>query len=273
MKKNFMHWIFVLLVGLSFASCDHPSIPQSTAEPSTAEPTDIPQPTSTTTPSVPPEPIPITFTTIDDIELSGTFYGDGRVAVILAHQGVPGTDQTSWQPFAQVLAEHGFTALTFDFRGMGQSDGVLDQSLLIYDIEAAIDLLHKEGYDKIACVGASMGGTACLRAALDHQPFIGVVVFASTKSLGQADPDSRTSIEYRELSGLNIPKLFLTASEDRYKLWGVVKETTKMYDFSPEPKELHIFEGMTEHGTELFQTEVGDELTNLLLEFLTGLME
>jgi hypothetical protein len=63
-------------------------------------------------------------------------------------------------------------------------------------------------------------------------------------------------------------KLFLTASGDHPM---VVNDTTRMYEVSPQPKELHVFEGMTQHGTNLFNTDVHDELTDVLLAFVAGL--
>lgn len=61
----------------------------------------------------------IEFSTEDDIRLSGTLYipENGEIAVVLAHQGTIGTNQQSWQSFAETIAENGFVALTFDFRG------------------------------------------------------------------------------------------------------------------------------------------------------------
>lgn len=107
-----------------------------------------------------------------------------------------------------------------------------------------------------------MGGTSCLRAVLDND-LVGLVVFAST--LTQGEP---TSVRIEELANLSIPKLFLTAENDGAR---VTRDIQVMYESSPEPKELYIFEGRSEHGTDLFDTDVGDELTDLLLTFITGL--
>ncbi len=205
----------------------------------------------------------VIFTTEDHVRLAGTLFGDGEIAVILAHQGTPTTDQVSWYPFAQVLADEGFTALTFDFRGKGDSFGMFEAKYLINDLNSAIAFLRDHGYEKIICVGASMGGTACLRAALDDD-LIGLVVFASTLLLSPP-----TYVRPAELADLNLPKLFITAEND---VFVVTKDINKMYNDSPEPKELYIFEGLSEHGTDLFDTNVGDELTNFLLTFIKGLV-
>jgi len=204
----------------------------------------------------------VSFTAEDGTRIYGTLTGGGETVVILAHQG--DANQTSWQSFAQSLVDEDFTALTFDFRGGGQSGGKRVIAEVVYDLNAALAFLRERGYEKIICVGASLGGTSCLRAALDDG-LEGLVVFASTLSVG-----SPTSVHPDELAQLNIPKLFLTASDDKDF---VVNDINKMYDNSPEPKELYIFHGRSEHGTDLFDTDVAEELTEVLLRFITGLVE
>ena len=217
-------------------------------------------PMPTATPDVPFELV--SLTTEDNVTLSATLFGQGKLAVILAHQGTEGTDQKSWQPFARVLAEKGYAALTLDFRGRGQSQGVLQASQLIKDVNAAIQFLRGRGYQRIVCMGASMGGTACLRAALDHD-LAGLVVIASPMSSG-----APTAVEPDEFSKLTLPKLYVCAENDRYSL--VISQMKQMFELSPEPKQIKFFPG-TVHGTELFDTEHGDEFRNLLLTFLEPL--
>jgi pimeloyl-ACP methyl ester carboxylesterase len=200
----------------------------------------------------------VSLTTEDNVTLSATLFGQGELAVILAHQGTEGTDQKSWQPFAQVLADKGYAALTLDFRGRGQSQGYLLASQLIKDVNAAIQFLRGRGYQRIVCMGASMGGTACLRAALDHD-LAGLVVIASPMSSG-----SPTATEPDEFSRLTLPKLYVCAENDRYSF--VISQMRQMFELSPEPKQLKFFPG-TAHGTELFDTEHGDEFRDLLLSF------
>jgi L-ascorbate metabolism protein UlaG (beta-lactamase superfamily)/alpha/beta superfamily hydrolase len=207
----------------------------------------------------------VSFTTQDGVELSGTLFGTGETAVILAHMGAHGADQTNWWDFAQVLAEAGFSALAFDFRGFGVSSGMRDGTRLGYDTSAAVNYLLDQGYEKIACVGASMGGTACTLAAL-NQGLSGLVVFASTMSLDRLGQTA--ALEESDLANLQIPKLYLTASGDSPK---VVYDMKRMYEVSAEPKTLQVFEGFSEHGTDLFGTEAGDELEEVLLGFLMGL--
>jgi pimeloyl-ACP methyl ester carboxylesterase len=208
----------------------------------------------------------VAFTTGDGVQLAGTLFGSGETAVILAHQGTPGADQTSWHSFAQVLARRGFAALAFDFRGYGQAEGPRDARILDQDVAAALRFLRGLGYEKIVCAGASMGGTACTRVAVDDH-LAGLVTLGSPMVAGRGDP---LRVSEADLATLALPKLFITADEDPF--YSVVEQTTRMYERSPEPKALHLLPGEA-HGTDLFNTGAGDELTAILLEFLENLPE
>jgi pimeloyl-ACP methyl ester carboxylesterase len=202
----------------------------------------------------------VNFATVDNVKLAGTiFRGGNDSAVVLAHMGI--ADQTSWQSFAKLISLHGFTALTFDFRCFGKSEcGTAGRGDLIYarDMSAAINLLRERGFARIVCMGASMGGTACLSAALE-QDLAGLVFIASVP------PQGRSKGFLANLVNPAMPKLFVVAEQDRYS--AVVPMTTNLYEQSPEPKQIKIFPG-TVHGTELFETEYGSEFTELLVNFL-----
>lgn len=226
--------------------------------PSPAETKSLPTPTPST------KMTRVKLTTRDKVTLSGTLFGEGKVAVILAHQGTPGADQQSWHPFARLLAERGYTALALDFRGVGLSEGKLGYGNLALDVNAAVEFLRGQGYEKIICVGASMGGTACIRSARDDS-FAGLVVLASTMVAGTGS-DSLT-ITSDDLANLTQPKLFISADSDYYT---VVSDTKRMHELSPEPKSLVWLPG-TAHGTLLFDTDAGKELTARLLAFVDEL--
>jgi WD40 repeat protein len=202
----------------------------------------------------------VTFTTADGVTLAGTLFGDGNTAVILAHQGTPGADQQSWHPFARLLAEHGYTALTFDFRGVGQSGGKLVYGNLAIDVNAAVQFLQDQDYQHIICIGASMGGTACIRAAQDYA-FDGLIILASTLATGGGNALRLTS---DDLEKLTPPKIFISADKDHTT---VVNDTKRMYEMSPDPKDLLLLPG-TQHGTNLFDTDAGKELSAVMLRFL-----
>lgn len=204
---------------------------------------------------------PVTFPTTDGIKLAGTLFGEGATAVILAHQGTYGADQTTWHSFARLLAGRGYTALAFDFRGVGGSGGKLKYGKLALDVNAAAQFLSDRGFQHILCVGASMGGTACILAAQENA-FDGLIILASTMMAGGGADSLRVLPADLEL--LTPPRLFISASGDNPV---VVNDTRQMYELSLEPKVLQYFPG-TQHGTSLFDTDAGEELIATMLRFL-----
>jgi pimeloyl-ACP methyl ester carboxylesterase len=201
----------------------------------------------------------IGLTTSDDVQIIAKQFGAGELAVILAHQGTIGANQRDWEPFARMIAERGYAAVTFDFRGRGLSKGDYNATYyLIRDMRALIDHLHTEGYDRIVCMGASMGGTTCLRAAVEYN-LEGVVVIGSLWSTGEP-----TAVKADELAALTIPKLFITTENDGFEVPESIKA---MYEVSQEPKQLRIFPGEV-HGTEMFDQPYAEQFTAELLAFL-----
>ena len=102
----------------------------------------------------------ITLTAADGYQLGAAVYGSGRPVLIMPATGVP---QSYYAKFAAYLAERGFTALTFDYRGIGRSRGrdirqlvarMRDWALL--DAAAAFRFFSSE----ILVVGHSFGGQA-----------------------------------------------------------------------------------------------------------------
>jgi pimeloyl-ACP methyl ester carboxylesterase len=198
----------------------------------------------------------VSFATADGITLSGTlFLGDGDLAVILAHQGAGQTTQRSWHTFATLAAQNGITALPFDFRA--DFGGPLDK-----DVIAAIQFLRANGYQRIACIGASMGGTSCLKAALTEE-LVGIGIIGSAWTTGGG-----VAIERDDLAGLTMPKLFVTTDNDRFT--GIAATVKSIYEAAPDPKEFKEYPG-TAHGTEIFGTQYRDEFRALLLGFLDKL--
>jgi pimeloyl-ACP methyl ester carboxylesterase len=204
----------------------------------------------------------VQFTTSDGFTLQGTLYGSGSVGVILAHMGLGSTAQASWQPFAKEISQLGYTALTFDFRGRGSSQGPLDEANLSLDVNAAVAFLRERGIEKIVCIGASMGGSACLRAVLDNH-LDGLVVIASPFSLG-----APTNTSPAELEALTIPTLFITANKDRY---ANEMELKVMLSKVSGPSEMVVYDGAAQHGTDLFYSDYGTEFNDKLISYLAGI--
>ena len=260
----------IVIVSTFLAACGGgKSEPTFVAPTTTLLPSASPIPDTLTMPptsSLSQNPIEtVSFATTDGVTLAGTLFGKGGdTAVILAHQGTPGADQSTWQPFANLLAEHGYTALTFDFRGVGKSGGKLLYGNLAMDVSAAAQFLQDRGYQKIVCAGASMGGTACIRAAQDYS-FVGLVALASTMTAGSGA--TSLYLASADFESLTQPKLFISAEND---FGPVVSGIKRMYELSPNPKNLLFLPG-TQHGTSLFNTDAGEELSAVILRFIENI--
>jgi uncharacterized protein len=108
-------------------------------------------------------------------------------AVVICH-GI-GSRKESHGAFAGFMAQHGFAALCFDFRGHGESDGQLDEHTLD-DVRAAIDFVAtRPEVDpaRLALRGSSMGGMLALHAAVDDTRVRAVAAIAPAIEQETAD--------------------------------------------------------------------------------------
>lgn len=200
----------------------------------------------------------VDFPSEDGLTLNGRVYGSGSRAVVLSHM-YP-ADQSSWFAAAERLAGEGYLALTFDFRGYGKSGGEKDIAHLDRDVVAAVSFLHSLGATRIALVGASMGGTACLRAAAQ------LAASGSPRIVGVATLSA--PVEFKGLSAsdavprLDLPLLFLAAEKEPGA--GAARELAKL---AGDKAELRLFPG-EDHGTRLLTGAQGPAVYELLIAFL-----
>jgi dienelactone hydrolase len=284
-QRNLMVSICAVVL-ISLGACENTAPVTETIEPTTVvKPTPEPSasetvpasltpepPTSTPLPTASHTPFPtveysteiVSFTTEDEIDLEGTlFLSQGDTAVVFAHMAGE-NDQQNWIPFAEETASRGFTALTFNFRCYGGSGcGGTDSGsvLLSRDIGAAIDFLRRRGFERIVCIGASMGGRACVNAAFEHE-LVGLAIVSGT---GSFDPD-RQNLE--DIVSPDMPKLFIVSENDHVALR--TADMTRLYEGAPEPKVFRTFPGSA-HGTELFTSKYGRQFREALFDFLVGI--
>jgi pimeloyl-ACP methyl ester carboxylesterase len=267
MKRHYTLMLFGLLLFSGCANSATEVIP--TTEPATPlPPTDTPEPVVSPTPQLPtdtPEPTAtatIAYTPTAEIKteqvevpyedriIRGTLVGDGEIVVVLAPMF--GENRSSWIAFAKHLASLGYTALAFDFPGFGVSTGEFNYNATTFDVLAVIDFLLEQGYERIVCMGASIGASACYEAAVLRPNLAGLVIISA--------PVETTT---EEAAILLMPKLLVTGDEPDVK--GPMKET---YQVLPAPKQFELI-NEKRHGTQMLNT--GDELRDILVEFLEGL--
>ena len=129
--------------------------------------------------------------------LDAIVVGDGPAGVVLAHQR--GSNLCEWLPFAQRLADQGYSALAFDFGSLGLAESVA----------AAAEELQRRGVRRVVLAGASMGGTASLVAAGSAPGVVGVVSLSGPEVYSDLDAGAA-------VRGLEMPLLLLAARDDGY---------------------------------------------------------
>ncbi len=199
----------------------------------------------------------VSFPTEDGGVVFADVYGQGDHGVVLAHGGR--FTKESWSAQAKTLAEAGFRAIAIDFRGRGESKGGAqsqDDEFQL-DVLAAVRYLRQTGAQTVSVVGASFGGWAAARAAVDAAPGeIDRIVLLAHSAI-----DEPERIQGR--------KLFITTRDD-FSGNGVLRlpSIREQYERAPGPKELVILDGSA-HAQHIFQTDQGERLMREILRFLS----
>lgn len=148
MKIEVLIMIVLALLALSFASCTTGSIAYKKIKPS-----DV-------------------LITQDNFNIAYSFYPseNSRQGVVLLH--MLGKNRNSWNLFAKNLQKEGFSVISVDLRGHGESDGVLksftpkDFNDMVLDVKAAGEFLEKRGINSVYIMGASIGANIALKYSL-----------------------------------------------------------------------------------------------------------
>lgn len=196
----------------------------------------------------------VTFKTSDGVDLVGHIWGSGKTGVLLSAMCY-NTPTEDWDNFARLLAKQGYMVMTYLYRGIPPSSGKRTSETLDLDIDAAAQYMKSRGAEEMVLAGGSCGGTMSVLEATRIETKA-LVVLASpqlNEGLGASD---------EALKKLTMPK-FLAASEDDQ--W--FGPTFAMFDKMPDPKIKQVYTGRA-HGTELFGTQFGDDLTQKLLAFI-----
>ena len=250
----------VVFLALLLAACgggegDHPVSP--TAPPVVS--TTLTAPTTPAAGQATAAPItstPVSFVTDDDLTIKGRLFGSGETAVVFAHM-YP-NDQQAWWPFAGEAAGRGYAALTFDFRGYGETGGSKDIAHIDRDLAAAVRYLREEGYKRVILVGASMGGTAALKVAARDE-FKGLVEGVVAVSAPQS---FQGLVAHDDVADIKVPMLFVASQGD-----GVAFESLEaFYERATGPKQQQVYSGNA-HGTGLLEGEHAAEFKALLFDF------
>jgi dienelactone hydrolase len=146
----------------------------------------------------------IRFRAADGARLVGHRFGTEPTAVVLAHE--TRGSLCSWLQYARRLAALGYTAFPFDYRNYGDSQKSAASARWGGDIAAAVRAVHRLGATKVFVLGASLGGSAALKAAADTRAGIDGVISVS----GAADLADALAAAGR----LRVPSLYVAGELD-----------------------------------------------------------
>ena len=247
-----MYRQLILLVSVTIAGCSTPSrvtpaAPTSTPAPQPAEtrtstPVSTSSPTAEVTPTLasPPPGRAIVFEESGSRKLAGTLYGEGETAILLANMSIGGEKQ--WDPLVAAVDKQKFTTVTFNYRDTDNAGP---------DMDRILGWLKEEGFDRVICIGASLGTRACNSIALEPE-IAGIVLIAG-------------SVHHASVAQATYPKLFISGALDRWAF-----DIQMGYEEAAEPKELVLFEEDRAHGTDLFSSKDREAFLALLIDFVNG---
>jgi len=198
------------------------------------------------------------FRASDGALLDGAEVGDGDMGVVLAHES--DSDLCPWLPYAKTLADNGYRAFAFDFRGSGSSPPQFAAKAVRYDldVEAAAKELRRLGARKVFLAGASIGGAAVMAASpsVDPQP-AGILSFSGEPELLDAMGSAHAT---------KAPLLVMLARHDGYT--SVVSEGRFVRAASSPDKELKVYPGDWHGWDLLYHAPYRARVNALVLDFL-----
>jgi len=182
--------------------------------------------------------------------------------VVLAHM-LP-ADQSAWFETAAALGDEGYRVLTFDFRGYcpggdaGCSQGDKDVGAADEDLRAALAYLQDQGVDRVALVGASMGGTASLVVASDEGSSVQAVITLSAPQL-----IGDLVVQPELLASLTAAKLYIAGTGDVT----AAEAAEAFFNGSQQPKRYELLT-TDDHGTDLLTGNQGSRVEGLIEDWL-----
>jgi dienelactone hydrolase len=134
---------------------------------------------------------PVRLTTADGVPLAGLYYApptEAAPGVLLLHQR--GGRKENWTSFAQLLQKNGYAVMAVDFRGHGQSKGVVNWLGADQDVITAFDYLARRPEvdpNRLAVMGASIGTQEAITFAAAHPDQVRGVALLSAFTSGQIE--------------------------------------------------------------------------------------
>lgn len=139
--------------------------------------------------------------------------GATRRALVICHSFPAGADQaassgrTLPELADRIAADVGWSALTFNFRGTGTSEGEFSLGGWLADVRAAVDHLHASGeVDEVWVCGTSTGGALAVCEAGEDERVRGVAVLGARADFDDWAAHPRRFLQHaREAGAIRSP--------------------------------------------------------------------
>jgi alpha/beta superfamily hydrolase len=151
--------------------------------------------------------------------------------------------ERQWDPFVAAVDKQKFTTITFNYRNI---------NAISQDLDSILGWLRQTGFDRMVCIGASLGSRACNTMAREPE-IVGLVSIAGP-------------VHHASVAEATYPKLFIAGALDPWAF-----EIQNGFEQAAEPRELVLFEDNLAHGTDLFFSKDGGPFLILLLDFVNSL--
>jgi len=198
----------------------------------------------------------------NDLKLQGvlaTPESDSWPLVILCHGFLSHKDSSKYRQLAQIFAQESIATVRFDFRGCGESEGLLAESSISRrwrDLQKVIARgLELDGFDgRLGLLGSSLGGYLALLEASRNSQVRCVVAWSTpshlhdlAKRLPEASPVEFSQECYEDLLTVellsrleNVQRVLIVHGEKDQQV--PPEHGSRLYEVLDEPKALHILE-------------------------------
>ena len=198
----------------------------------------------------------------DDLKLQGvltTPESDSWPLVILCHGFLSHKDSSKYRQLAKVFAQESIATVRFDFRGCGDSEGLLSESSISRrwrDLQRVIDeSLDLEDFDgRLGLLGSSLGGYLAL-LEVSHNSKVRCAAVWSTpshlldlaKRLPEVSPVEFSQECHEDLLNVellprlkNVQRVLIVHGQEDQQV--PPDHASRLYEVLDEPKALHMLE-------------------------------
>ncbi|MBI5881219.1 alpha/beta fold hydrolase [archaeon] len=199
----------------------------------------------------------------DNVNLEATYCPGKENAVIFLH--MMNRDRHDWDSFAKKLNLMGYTVISFDLRGHGDSDlnwmdfEDADYKPMVSDVGVAAQYIYDNNavnIDRVYIIGASIGANLAVMYGVTDAKVKKVVMLSPGNDYHGINP-------LEALGKFSRPALLVYSKRDR-----TAADVLAMKQIGKGEREVIAYDMSTAHGTDMFKEH--PELEQKMIEFISS---